>query len=161
MFVTFRAITYSTLFIGLLLIYLPTRVLSWTGIVRPTIEAPQITGLMIGSIGAVIALCCIFTFAWIGRGTPAPFDPPRRLVIRGPYRFVRNPMYLGAGLALAGAALFYESLHLLAYGAIFLLACHLFVVSYEEPTLRRTFGSEYEAYCHRVRRWWPATRAVP
>jgi protein-S-isoprenylcysteine O-methyltransferase Ste14 len=162
MFVTFRAITYSTLFIGLLLIYLRTRVLSWSGIVRPAaMEAPQIIGMLIGGIGAVIALWCIFTFAWIGRGTPAPFDPPRRLVIRGPYRFVRNPMYIGAGLSLAGAALFYEALPLLAYGAIFLLASHLFVVSYEEPKLRRTFGSEYEAYCHRVRRWWPRTQSVP
>jgi protein-S-isoprenylcysteine O-methyltransferase Ste14 len=161
MFVTFRAITYSTLFIGLLLIYLPTRVLSWSGIVRPpSIETPQITGMIIGSTGAIIALWCIFTFAWIGRGTPAPFDPPRRLVIRGPYRFVRNPMYIGAGLSLAGAALFYESISLLAYGAIFLLASHLFVVSYEEPKLRRTFGPEYEAYCHRVSRWWPRAQSI-
>jgi protein-S-isoprenylcysteine O-methyltransferase Ste14 len=64
-------------------------------------------------------------------------------------------MYIGAGLALAGAALFYESLQLLAYAGIFLLAMHLFVVLYEEPTLRRTFGSEYEGYCGRVKRWWP------
>jgi len=161
MFVTFRAITYSTLFIGFLLIYLPTRVLSWSGIVRPpSIETPQIAGMIIGSIGAVIALSCVFTFAWIGRGTPAPFDPPRHLVIRGPYRFVRNPMYIGAGLSLASAALFYESISLLAYGAIFLLASHLFVVSYEEPKLRRTFGSEYEAYCHRVSRWWPRAQSI-
>ena len=156
MFVTFRALTYSTLFVGLLLIYLPARVLSWSGIVRPTaIKAPQIMGTIIGSAGALVALSCIFTFVWIGRGTPAPFDPPRRLVVRGPYRFVRNPMYIGAGLALGGAALFYESAPLLAYGAIFLLIAHLFVLWYEEPTLRRTFGPEYEAYCHRVRRWWP------
>jgi protein-S-isoprenylcysteine O-methyltransferase Ste14 len=156
MFVAFRAITYSILFIGLLLIYLPTRVLSWSGIVRPAaIEGPQIMGMMIGSAGALVALSCIFTFVRIGRGTPAPFDPPRLLVIRGPYRFVRNPMYIGAGLTLAGAALFYESVSLLIYGVIFLLAAHLFVLSYEEPTLRRIFGSEYEAYCHRVSRWWP------
>jgi protein-S-isoprenylcysteine O-methyltransferase Ste14 len=160
MFVTFRAMTYSTLFIGLLLIYLPARVLSWSGIVRPTaIEGPQITGMILGSTGAVVALSCIFTFVWIGRGTPAPFDPPRRLVIRGPYRFVRNPMYIGAALVLAAAALFYKSISLLAYSVIFLLTCHLFVVSYEEPKLRRTFA-EYEAYCHRVRRWWPRAQSV-
>ena len=156
MFVIVRAITYATLFIGLLLFYVPTRVLSWSGIVRPTaIEEPQIAGVIIGAAGAVVALWCIFTFAWIGRGTPAPFDPPRRLVIRGPYRFVRNPMYIGAGLALAGAALFYESVSLLAYAGVFLLATHFFVVWYEEPTLRRTFRQEYEAYCRQVRRWWP------
>jgi protein-S-isoprenylcysteine O-methyltransferase Ste14 len=160
MFVVFRAITYSTLFIGFLLLYLPARVLSWSGIVRPqTIAAPQIIGIIIGSTGVLVALWCIFFFATIGRGTPAPFDPPRRLVIRGPYRFVRNPMYLGASLALAGAALFYESLPLLSYGAVFLLACHLFVLAYEEPTLRRTFGPDYEAYCDRVKRWWPQVRS--
>ncbi len=156
MFVIVRAITYATLFVGLLLIYVPTRVLSWSGIARPAaIEGPQITGTIIGSTGAVVALWCVFTFAWIGRGTPAPFDPPRRLVIRGPYRFVRNPMYIGAGLALAGAALFYESVSLLAYGGMFLLASHVFVVWYEEPALRQTFGPEYQAYYRRVRRWWP------
>jgi len=65
-------------------------------------------------------------------------------------------MYIGAGLALASAALFYESLPLLGYTGFFFLITHLFVVLYEEPTLRRTFGQEYEAYCRQVRRWWPS-----
>ena len=157
MFVLARAVTYSALFIGFLLVYLPARVLSWSGIVRPAaIEVQQVAGMVIGAVGSAVALWCILTFAAIGRGTPAPFDPPRRLVIQGPYRFVRNPMYIGAGLALAGAALFYESWPLLGYTALFLIATHLFVVSYEEPTLRRGFGPEYDAYCHQVRRWWPS-----
>ena len=162
MFLIFRAITYAAFFIGFLLIYLPARVLASAGIVRPpTIAAPQVAGIIVGSIGAAVALWCIFTFATIGKGTPAPFDPPRRLVVRGPYRFVRNPMYIGAALALAGAALFYKSPPLLAYAAVFLGVCHVFVVAYEEPTLRRTFGPEYEAYSGRVSRWWPAARTVP
>ena len=157
MFVFVRAVTYSALFIGLLLVYLPDRLLSWSGIIRPAaIGVQQVAGMVIGAVGATVALWCIFTFATIGRGTPAPFDPPRRLVIRGPYRFVRNPMYLGAGLALASAALFYESLPLLGYAGVFLLATHLIVVWYEEPTLRQTFGQEYEAYCRQVRRWRPS-----
>jgi protein-S-isoprenylcysteine O-methyltransferase Ste14 len=161
MFVFARTVTYATLFIGFVLIYLPGRLLSWTGIVRPpAMEAPQIAGMVIGVAGAAVALWCIFTFAASGRGTPAPFDPPRRLVIRGPYRFVRNPMYIGAGLALASAALFYESLPLLGYAGLFFLATHVFVVGYEEPTLRRTFGPEYEAYCRQVRRWWPRVGAA-
>ncbi|MBI1815880.1 MAG: hypothetical protein HYR72_12950 [Deltaproteobacteria bacterium] len=69
---------------------------------------------------------------------------------------MRNPMYIGAGLALAGAALFYESLPLLGYAGLFILATHVFVMWYEEPTLRQTFGQEYEAYCRQVRRWWPS-----
>jgi protein-S-isoprenylcysteine O-methyltransferase Ste14 len=155
-----RALVYASLFIGLLLIYVPARLLTWSGIVRPTgIEVPQVIGMIVASFGAFIALWCIFTFSSLGRGTPAPFDPPRRLVLRGPYRFVRNPMYIGAGLALAGAGLFYESLFLLGYASVFLLVCHLFVIWYEEPTLRRTFGSEYEMYCRTVRRWWPVIRS--
>src|SRR5436853_491 len=82
----------------------------------------RVAGIVIGTAGAAVALWCIFTFAFIGIGTPAPFDPPRRLVIEGPYRFVRNPMYIGAGLALAGAALFYWSLALLGYTGLFFLA---------------------------------------
>ena len=154
-FVLVRAVTYAAIFIGFVLVYLPARFLSWSGIVRPTvIAAPQVAGMIMVTIGTAIALWCVFTFVFIGKGTPAPFDPPRKLVIRGPYRFVRNPMYIGAGMTLAGAALFYQSLPLLGYTGLFFLTTHLFVVFYEEPTLRRTFGDEYEAYFQRVRRWW-------
>src|SRR5262245_8062625 len=90
-------------------------------------------GMMITVAGAVIALWCVFTFVFIGKGTPASFDPPRRLVVRGPYRFVRNPMYIGSGFALLGAALFYGSLSILIYAAVFFLATHLFVIAHEEP----------------------------
>jgi len=156
LFTIFRAIVYATLFIAFVLFYLPSRVLSWSGLVRPAaIASPQILGIILGSAGAIIALSCVAAFAWIGKGTPAPFDPPRRLVVRGPYRFVRNPMYIGAALALAGAALFFRSWPLLAYCGLLLLCASLFVVFYEEPALRRTFGLDYEAYCHRVHRWLP------
>jgi len=160
MFLLVRTVTYASLFIGLVLIYLPARLLSRSGIVPPvTTEVQQVAGMVIGGTGAAVALWCIFTFAATGRGTPAPFDPPRRLVMKGPYRFARNPMYIGAGLALAGAALFYGSLPLLSYAALFYVATHLFVVWYEEPTLRRSFGQRYETYCREVRRWWPSLRA--
>lgn len=156
MLVLLRAVTYAALFIGLVLVFLPARVLAWSGITRPAvIGLPQVAGVALLAAGAALAIWCVLTFAVVGRGTPAPFDPPRRLVVRGPYRAVRNPMYIGAGLALAGAALFYQSLPLLGYTGLFALVTHLFVVGYEEPTLRRTFGDEYEAYRRRVRRWWP------
>ena len=156
MIVLLRAITYAALFVGFVLVFLPARLLSWSGVARPAaIGLPQVAGMALAAAGAAIALACILTFALVGKGTPAPFDPPRRLVVRGPYRVVRNPMYLGAGLALAGAALFYRSAPLLGYTALFFLVTHLLVIWYEEPTLRRTFGAEYEAYCRRVRRWWP------
>ena len=69
-------------------------------------------------------------------------------------------MYVGAGLALAGAAVVYQSLALLGFTVAFLTVCHLFVLSYEEPTLRRTFGTEYEEYCRQVGRWWPRRRTA-
>jgi protein-S-isoprenylcysteine O-methyltransferase Ste14 len=157
MFVLIRAITYFTLFVGFLLVFLPARVLSSAGITAPeSIGAPQVTGMIAGSLGALLALWCIATFIFIGRGTPAPFDPPRLLVDAGPYRFVRNPMYIGAGLALGGAALFYRSWALLGYAVAFAFITHLFVVVYEEHALRSTFGDAYVRYCDRVHRWWPA-----
>jgi protein-S-isoprenylcysteine O-methyltransferase Ste14 len=157
MFVVIRAVTYATLFIGLVLIYVPAQLLPDSGLLRPTVlGGPQIAGMIIGGGGAVIALWCIFTFAFLGKGTPAPFDPPCRLVIRGPYRFVRNPMYIGAGLALLGAALFYRSRSIAIHAGMFLFVMHLFVIAYEKPTLRRTFAADYESYCRRVSRWWPS-----
>jgi protein-S-isoprenylcysteine O-methyltransferase Ste14 len=158
-FVLARAATYSALFIGLLLVYLPSRILSSAGVAQPaTIGLWQVAGMMVGVCGALLTLTCILTFVTVGRGTPAPFDPPRRLVVRGPYRFIRNPMYVGAGLALTGAALFYRSIPLLGYAGAFLVLMHLFVVVYEEPTLRETFDGDYESYCGQVGRWWPKGR---
>jgi protein-S-isoprenylcysteine O-methyltransferase Ste14 len=142
------------------LVFLPARVLAWSGVLRPAGGTiPTAAGILVGGAGAVLALWCVLAFAVAGKGTPAPFDPPRRLVSRGPYRVVRNPMYVGAALALAGAAVVYRSLALLGFTAAFLILCHLFVVVYEEPTLRRTFGADYDAYARRVGRWWPRPRA--
>lgn len=156
MFVLARAVTYSTLFIGLLLIFLPARILAAAGVGWPGwFGVWQAVGIVLGSAGAALALWCILTFVFVGRGTPAPFDPPRRLVAQGPYRFVRNPMYIGAAAAVLGAAIFYRSLPLLGYVAVFLLVMHAFVRVFEEPTLRQMFGREYDLYCQNVGRWWP------
>ena len=156
MFLIIRTITYASLFTGLVLIYLPGHLLSWSGIIYPTeIKLFQVAGIAIGSIGAVISLLCILTFISIGRGTPAHFDPPHKLVMKGPYRYVRNPLYIGAILALLGAALFYESILIVGYAIIFFFVAHIFVVLCEEPTLQKTFGKEYETYCLLVKRWLP------
>ena len=158
MFVFARAATYAALFVGLLLVFLPGRILSSTGVIQPSaIGARQLAGMLLGAFGATLALTCILTFIFVGRGTPAPFDPPRRLVVGGPYRLVRNPMYLGAGLALAGAAAFYQSLPLLGYAGLFLLISHVFVVLSGQgaciaPDLR---GELRVVPCRRVGRWWP------
>jgi protein-S-isoprenylcysteine O-methyltransferase Ste14 len=152
----FRALAYAAVFIGLVLILAPAQVLSWSGVTRPaTLGLPQYVGVAITILGAGLALACVLVFAVVGRGTPAPFDPPRQLVIAGPYRFVRNPMYLGADLALAGAALLYESVGLAVFLLAFMVVTHAFVVFYEEPTLHRMFGASYGTYCRSVARWVP------
>ena len=143
------------LLFGLVLIYLPARL--FAAVERPARIGPfQAAGMLIGAAGGALALWCVSSFALTGRGTPVPFAAPRRLVTGGPYRFVRNPMYIGAGLLFAGAAVFYESRLLAGYVIAFVLAGHLFIVWYEEPTLRRMFGCEYTAYSIRVGRWWPS-----
>ena len=156
MFVFARAVIYATLFIGLLLVFVPGRILEASGIVRPAPLGPAAyAGIFVGAVGGALALWCIVTFASVGRGTPAPFDPPRKLVVQGPYGYVRNPMYIGAAFALCGAAIYYRSIPLLGYVGAFLVASHIFVVWHEEPTLGRLFGDEYRTYRARVRRWLP------
>jgi protein-S-isoprenylcysteine O-methyltransferase Ste14 len=160
MLVLFRSIVYAALFISVVLVFIPEQILTAAGITRP----PEIgllhwVGLVLVALGGGLAIWCILTFALVGKGTPAPFDPPRKLVAAGPYRWVRNPMYIGAGAALAGAALFYQSAALVAFAAGFLLVTHLFVVFYEEPTLERTFGAQYADYRNAVPRWIPTWRS--
>jgi protein-S-isoprenylcysteine O-methyltransferase Ste14 len=161
MFVIVRAVTYATLFIAFFLVALPAQVLARYGVTAPPVGAAQLAGIALTVAGAAITVACVLAFARLGRGTPAPFDPPQRLVTRGPYAVIRNPMYVGAVLALAGASLYYASWPLLIYALGFLIAAHLIAVLYEEPTLRRTFGAEYEAYCKKVGRWWPRKAPEP
>jgi len=111
-------------------------------------------------IGLAIMFWCAANFVVVGKGTPAPFDAPRRLVVTGPYCYVRNPMYVGGLLFLAGyAVLFAEfSIALLWYAAGLIVAVNVFILAYEEPTLRRKFNGEYIEYCGNVRRWIPRSR---
>lgn len=156
MFTLVRAIVYATIFVTLVFVLLPAWVLEWSGVAPlPPIGPRQIAAIAITVFGAAIALSSVLSFVWIGKGTPAPFDPPRKLVVRGPYAFVRNPMYIGAFIALAGAAIYFWSWPMLGYTFAFAIATHLFVVAYEEPTLRRLFGPEHDQYCSRTRRWLP------
>jgi protein-S-isoprenylcysteine O-methyltransferase Ste14 len=97
----------------------------------------------------------LWGFAWIGSGTPAPIAPTKILVVQGLHRFVRNPMYIGIGLVVGGQAWLFRSLALALYLAFFALAVHLFVLFYEEPTLRKQFGEEYQRYRAEVPRWIP------
>jgi protein-S-isoprenylcysteine O-methyltransferase Ste14 len=115
----------------------------------------QVVSLVIMVVGAAILVRCIWDFAAKGRGTLAPIDPPKQLVVQGLFRYVRNPMYLGVLVLLLGQTAFFESLALLRYTGIWFAVVHLVVVLYEEPSLRRRFGAPYERYCRSVHRWLP------
>jgi protein-S-isoprenylcysteine O-methyltransferase Ste14 len=105
--------------------------------------------------GLAVLLESFTRFALQGVGTPAPVFPTRHLVVQGAYRYVRNPMYVAVTSLVLGQALLLGDTHLLVYAVFPWLAAHVFVLTYEEPTLRRTFGAEYETYCAHVPRWIP------
>ena len=106
-------------------------------------------------IGGAAMLWCFWNFTFNGRGTPAPIDPPKELVAVGLYRFVRNPMYVAGIIVLSGWILWSPSLPLIVATFLFFTAAHLFVIFYEEPTLKKKFGAAYEDYLKRVPRWIP------
>ncbi len=103
------------------------------------------------ALGAVVYAWCIWNFATLGRGTPAPIDPPRRLVVRGPYRYSRNPMYLGVLGVIFGWSILRRGL--LPYLGAVCVIFNLFIRLYEEPHLTKIFGQDYTAYCESVPRW--------
>jgi protein-S-isoprenylcysteine O-methyltransferase Ste14 len=116
-----------------------------------------IGGLLI-AIGTVVLLESFARFALQGLGTPAPVFPTKRLVVQGFYRFVRNPMYVAIVSLILGQALLLGDMHVLIYAILAWLVAHLFVLIYEEPTLRKSFGAEYETFCSHVPRWIPRLR---
>lgn len=111
-------------------------------------------------LGFAVALRCVWDFGWTGRGTPAPFAPPQRLVVVGFYGYVRNPMYVGFSAGWIGLWVIFGHPYavLIATAAAVALGVHLFVVFYEEPTLRGKFGTDYEEYCRNVHRWLPRVK---
>jgi protein-S-isoprenylcysteine O-methyltransferase Ste14 len=119
------------------------------------VEVTRAIGVLLILAGVPGVVDSFARFALEGLGTPAPVAPPERLVVTGLYRYVRNPMYVSVVAIIVGQALLFENWRLIAYGAVFWLACHAFVLVYEEPTLRRKFGGQYEALCANVPRWIP------
>jgi protein-S-isoprenylcysteine O-methyltransferase Ste14 len=127
---------------------------------RPDLQGAGAAGWLFIAGGIALYLACAFWgFALRGKGTPAPVDPPKKLVVEGPYRVVRNPMYWSVVSVLLGEALIFHSLALAELAAALFAGANLFVLFYEEPVLRRKFGREYEEYCRRVPRWLPRINA--
>jgi protein-S-isoprenylcysteine O-methyltransferase Ste14 len=137
-------------------------------ITRWRVEDPFLGVTALRGVGValiVLGLPClvesIVRFVRIGRGTLVPVMPTEHLVVTGLYRYVRNPMYIGVLSLIVGQALLFGSGATLLYSATVAAGFHLFVVLYEEPTMRRTYGDEYKTYCLQVRRWLPRVRSTP
>ena len=149
-----RTLVFTILVAGLWTVALPYWLLS-PGL-RPHLAGVGIAGaLLVASGSALYVTCAFWGFALRGQGTPAPIDPPKKLVVEGPYRFVRNPMYWSVVSVMLGEAILLRALSLALWAAVFFSGASLFVILYEEPVLRRKFGAAYEEYCRRVPRWLP------
>ena len=158
-FIAARAVVFAALFMGgwfWVVLRLQPLSRDWDGAFPVWLAAP---GVGLGLAGALGVVVCIGLFVVRGRGTPAIFDAPRRFVAVGPYRYVRNPMYLSAIATFCGFALYARSFAVLAFAAGWFLLIHAFVLVVEEPGLRLRFGRTYEQYCDRVPRWLPRAAA--
>lgn len=150
-----RSILWTLLLPGLFAGYVPWRFFGLARVHLSFHNHVQWLGLLAVGLGAALLVTCIWEFARSGRGTLSPVDPPRELVVRGLYRYVRNPMYLSVTVIVLGEVLLTGSRPLLAYWAIWFVAVNLFVIGYEEPNLRGRFGESYEKYTREVGRWLP------
>src|SRR6266540_1721668 len=148
-----KSLLYLVFEAGLFALYIPL-VLLRNG---PRLETGLFSFLAIPFwlIGSLVILWCFWSFTFTGRGTPVPTDPPKELVVTGPYRYVRNPIYVGVLIIFLGHFLWFGYWRLLTYALIAFIAVHFFILWYEEPTLKRKFGAAYEEYLQRVPRWIP------
>jgi protein-S-isoprenylcysteine O-methyltransferase Ste14 len=154
--IALKTLLFTVLVPGTVAILIPRLLLASDGPPEALdIGAFRLLGLVPIFIGGGFYVRCAWDFVVAGKGTPAPIEPPKTLVVRGLYRSVRNPMYVGVLLLVCGEAIVFESARLCVYAALLFLVFHTFIVYYEEPTLRRTFGSSYEQYCTMVPRWMP------
>jgi len=115
----------------------------------------SLLSLILFVLGVATYAWCVWDFATFGKGTPAPIDAPKKLVVRGLYRITRNPMYVGVLLVILGWAARYQSATLLIYAGVVAVCFHTFIVLYEEPHLKREFGDEYSEYLSKAGRWLP------
>ena len=150
---------FTVLVPGTVAVYIPLQIVgNPTQTINSYWRVWQIIALVPLSIGAAMYGWCLWDFAHRGRGTPAPIDAPKHLVVNGLYRYVRNPMYVGVLLLIAGWSLFFKSWPILFYGIAIAFFFHLFVLLVEEPMLRQRFGDSYLSYCVEVARWLPTVK---
>jgi protein-S-isoprenylcysteine O-methyltransferase Ste14 len=151
-----KTLLFTILVPGFVLVGAPYLLLG--GFLRPRFDSLAVFGLLCMVLGAAIYFRCAWEFAVRGLGTPAPIAPTKFLVVSGLHRYVRNAMYIGVMLVIWGEVTLFHSIVLAIYAAFVSVAVHLFVIFYEEPTLRREFGESYEQYRRSVPRWVPRFR---
>jgi protein-S-isoprenylcysteine O-methyltransferase Ste14 len=144
---------------GIVAGYVPWLICRWQ-VEAPLLGTPilRFAGVLLIAAGLPVLLDSFARFALQGRGTPAPVFPTRHLVASGLFRYVRNPMYAAVVSLIFGQGLFFASVRVLEYGIAVWAGFHLFVLVYEEPTLRKAYGPEYEQFCAHVPRWIPRLR---
>ena len=159
MMVVLKSLLFLIVIPGTVLVLLPNWLLSS---VRDPFPLPiglfSYLGLAPMILGAVVIVWCVWDFTFTGKGTPAPIDPPKELVVKGLYRYVRNPMYIGVLLVLLGESLLFQSGAILVFGIVLFLLFHSFVLFYEERALKKKFGQAYEDLLNTVPRWIPRFR---
>src|SRR5215467_8591384 len=159
----FSALAGSALFLvvapGSLAVWVPWTLCRWR-FAPPLLGllSLRILGALLIAAGLPVLLDSFARFAIQGLGTPARIAPPQHLVVTGLYRYVRNPMYVAVVSLIFGQGLLFGSVGVLEYGMVVWLAFHIFVLVYEEPTLRAKFGDEYKEFCANVRRWLPRVK---
>jgi protein-S-isoprenylcysteine O-methyltransferase Ste14 len=154
LFLGLRSLLFLVLIPGTVAGYIPWRLLRTSKqLAIPALSISSSLAAGLALLGICALLVCVWDFFEAGRGTLAPFDPPRLLVVRGLYRLTRNPMYNGVVVLLAAEAWFFQSTTLIEYALVVFLIFHLMVVVYEEPALEQQFGDSYRAYRAAVPRW--------
>jgi protein-S-isoprenylcysteine O-methyltransferase Ste14 len=150
-----KNLTFTVIVPGSVAVYVPL----WLARGRPEASGPTVAlAVTLFAAGTAIYAWTVWDFATFGRGTPAPIDAPQKLVVRGLYRFSRNPMYVGVLTVLLGHVALFRWSGLVCYAAAVLAGFHTWIVVYEEPRLASTFGNEYDVYRRQVGRWLPRIR---
>lgn len=158
--VALKTLIFSILVPGSVAGVIPWLLLQGSGAAVLLLPSIWMVGFLPMLLGVGLYLWCAGAFTFIGKGTPAPIDAPKVLVIQGPYQWVRNPMYIAVLAVVIGEAILFRSLLLVEYALLVWLVVHLFVVFVEEPSLRSQFRGSYETYLRTVRRWFPRSPRI-
>ena len=154
----FKNLLFTLIVPGSFAVYLPLLIAGSRPLVMDLASG---IGCLLILLGASIYAWCVWDFATFGRRTPAPIDAPTKLIVRGLYRYTRNPIYTGVLTAILGWAMLFGAFELVQYAVVVGAFFQLLIVFFEEPELRAEFGSEYERYCAHVGRWLPRLPARP